>query len=104
MKVRNDKNNNERGYKMIGFGTYLNDYLEYEGISRSDFAFRLGITPEHLNEIINGKTNMSNSLMLSIAKFTGIDFNFIARIENRRRLEEDLKNKFHNLYKEGKKR
>ncbi|HHU55138.1 MAG TPA: helix-turn-helix domain-containing protein [Acholeplasmataceae bacterium] len=81
---------------MIGFGTYLNDYLKYEGISQSDFAFRLGITPKHLNEIINGKTNISNSLMLSIAKFTGIDLNFIARIENRRRLEEDLKNKFHN--------
>lgn len=74
---------------MIGFGSYLVDYLEYEGISQSDFAFRLGISKKHLNEIINGKSNMSSDLMYAIATLTGIDINFIAAIENKKKVTED---------------
>ena len=79
---------------MISFGSYLSDYLNYEGISQSDFAFRLGITQKHLNEIINGKTNISSDLMYSIAALTGIDINFIASIENKKKFEENLIKQF----------
>ena len=42
-----------RGNMIIGFGNYLKDYLELYNISQKEFALRLGITPKHLNEIIN---------------------------------------------------
>ena len=44
---------------MIYFGKYLKDYLEYSNISQTEFAMRMGITQKHMNEILNGKTNIS---------------------------------------------
>lgn len=51
---------------MQGFGSMLKDYLEYYKISQTDFAERLGISTKHMNEILNGKTNISEELMLSL--------------------------------------
>ena len=44
---------------MIYFGKYLKDYLEYSNISQTEFAMRMGITQKHMNEILNGKTNIT---------------------------------------------
>ena len=43
----------EKGDNMSGFGSMLNDYLEYHKISQTEFADRLGISQKHMNEIIN---------------------------------------------------
>jgi len=79
---------------MYGFGSMLKDYLEYNKISQTDFADRLGITQKHMNEIINGKTNLSIDLILGISLLTDIDANLIYYAENKKKTYEYLINKY----------
>ena len=79
---------------MIGFGSFLKDYLEYYKISQSDFADRLNITQKHMNEIINGKTKISPELMVAISILTDIDVQFIFRVEKDKEIYEELMNKY----------
>ena len=57
---------------MIYFGKYLKDYLEYNNISQTEFATRIGITQKHMNEIINGKTRITLEMAGNIERLTGI--------------------------------
>ncbi len=86
----------EKGDAMNGFGSMLRDYLEYHRISQSDFADRLGITQKHMNEIINGKTKISQELMILISLLTDIDINLIAFAEKRKETYDMLINKYKN--------
>ena len=79
---------------MFGFGSMLKDYLDYCKISQTEFADRLNISQKHMNEIINGKTNISNDLILTISLLTNIDANLIYYVENKKRVNDYLKNKF----------
>lgn len=79
---------------MSGFGEYLKDYLDYHKISQTDFAKRLGISFKHMNEIIHGTTRISEELMLAISLITDIDINFIAFIENKKRMYDYLYGKY----------
>ncbi|MBO6145654.1 MAG: helix-turn-helix domain-containing protein [Bacilli bacterium] len=79
---------------MFGFGNMLKDYLDYYKISQTEFADRLNISQKHMNEIINGKTNISNDLILAISLLTNIDANLIYYVENKKRVNDYLKNKF----------
>ena len=81
---------------MFGFGSMLKDYLEYYKISQTEFADRLNISQKHMNEIINGKTNISNDLILAISLLTNIDANLIYYVENKRKAHEYLNKKFKN--------
>ena len=81
---------------MNGFGSMLKDYLDYNRISQTDFADRLGISQKHMNEIINGKTNMSTELILLISLLTNIDANLIYYAENKKRIYNELINKYKN--------
>ncbi len=79
---------------MNGFGSILKDYLNYHKISQTDFADRLGITQKHMNEIINGKTNLSLELIISISLLTNIDANLIYYVENKKKTYEMLIKKY----------
>lgn len=79
---------------MQGFGSMLKDYLEYYKISQTDFAERLGISTKHMNEILNGKTNISEELMLGISLITDIDVNLIFYVETKKRIYEYLNERF----------
>ena len=79
---------------MQGFGSMLKDYLEYYKISQTDFAERLGISTKHMNEILNGKTNISEELMLGISLITDIDVNLIFYVETKKRIYEYLNETF----------
>ena len=79
---------------MNGFGSILKDYLNYYKISQTDFADRLGITQKHMNEIINGKTNLSLELIISISLLTDIDANLIYYVENKKKTYEKLIKKY----------
>ena len=81
---------------MLGFGPLLKDYLEYYKISQTDFADRLDITKKHLNNILNGKANISEELMISISLITNIDVNLIVFAEKKKRVKEYLYNRFKN--------
>ena len=75
---------------MVHFGEYLKDYLEYYNISQSEFASRLGITQKHMNEIINGKTNLTLEMAATIERLTGISSKFIVSVENANIIEQKL--------------
>lgn len=79
---------------MISFGSYLKDYLEYNNISQSEFALRLGITQKHMNEILAGKQNITLNMAGSIERLTNIPSSFIISIENKRTLINELLEKY----------
>ena len=79
---------------ILGFGSYLKDYLEYHNISQVEFSRMLDITPKHLNEILNKNIDISNELMIAISLITDIDINFIMKIENNKKMKQYLKEKF----------
>ena len=81
---------------MQGFGSMLRDYLEFYKISQTDFAERLGISTKHMNEILNGKTNISEELMLGISLITDIDVNLIFYVESKKRIYDYLNSNFDN--------
>lgn len=80
---------------IIGFGNYLKDYLELYNISQKEFALRLGITPKHLNEIINKNIDMSDELIGAISSITGIQADFIFGIEQQKKNKRYFLEKFH---------
>ena len=69
---------------MVYFGQYLKDYLEYNKISQTEFALRLGITQKHINEILNGKAKITLEMAANIERLTNIPSNFIISVENTR--------------------
>lgn len=81
---------------MLGFGSMLKDYLDFYKISQTDFADRLGISKKHMNNILNGNSNISEELMLSISLITDIDVNLIFYVENKKRLYDNLIKKYGN--------
>ena len=79
---------------VIGFGSFLKDYLEHYNISQVEFAERLDISTKHLSEILNKNIDISNDLMVAISLITNIDINFIVRIENSKKIKEYLIKEF----------
>lgn len=75
---------------MVYFGKYLKDYLEFYHISQSEFAMRMGITQKHMNEVLNGKTNITLEMAGNIERLTGINSNFIINIENSRKIKKSI--------------
>ena len=65
----------------IGFSRHLENYLEFYNITQSEFASRLNISQKHMNEIINGKADMSVDLIVAISNLTGISIDFIIKSE-----------------------
>lgn len=75
---------------MVSFGEYLKDYLEYSNISQTEFAMRMGISQKHMNELINGKTNITADMAANIERLTGIDAGFILRVENAKKITDNI--------------
>ena len=82
---------------MIYFGKYLKDYLEYNNISQTEFATRIGITQKHMNEIINGKTRITLEMAGNIERLTGIKSEFIINVEPSRILKENILRQYGNI-------
>ena len=75
---------------MVYFGEYLKDYLEYNKISQTEFALRMGVTQKHINDIISGRQKITLEVAASIERLTGISSSFIILVENVRYIEEEL--------------
>ena len=75
---------------MVYFGKYLKDYLEFNNISQTEFAMRMGITQKHMNELLNGKTNVTLEMAANIERLTGIDAGFIINVENSKKIKEQI--------------
>ena len=79
---------------MLGFGKYLKDYLEFNNISQTEFASRLGVSQKHMNEILNGKISITLEKAAQIYRLTGIPIEFIINAENRKMVTEYLMDKY----------
>ena len=79
---------------MLGFGKYLKDYLEFNKISQTEFASRLGVSQKHMNEILNGKISITLEKAAQIYRLTGIPIEFIINAENRKMVTEYLMDKY----------
>lgn len=75
---------------MVSFGEYLKDYLEFNNISQTEFAMRIGITQKHMNELLNGKKNVTAEMAANIERLTGIDSGFILKIENSKKITDKI--------------
>lgn len=81
---------------MISFGEYLKDYLEFNNISQTEFAMRMGITQKHMNEILNGKKNVTAEMAANIERLTGINSGFILKVENSKKITDKIIEKYKN--------
>ena len=79
---------------MLGFSRYLKDYLEFNNISQTEFASRLGISQKHMNELLNGKMSITIERAAQIYHLTNIPIEFIINAENRKNITEYLLNKY----------
>ena len=79
---------------MAGFSNYLKEYLEFNNISQTEFASRLGISQKHMNELLNGKMAITLERAAQIYHLTNIPIEFIINSENRRYITEYLLNKY----------
>ena len=79
---------------MLGFSRYLKDYLEFNNISQTEFASRLGISQKHMNELLNGKMSITLERAAQIYHLTNIPIEFIINAENRKNITEYLLNKY----------
>lgn len=75
---------------MVSFGKYLKDYLEFNNISQTEFAMRMGITQKHMNEILNGKANITLEMAANIERLTGINSSFIINVENSKKMSDKI--------------
>ena len=48
---------------------------------------RMGITQKHMNELLNGKTNITLEMAANIERLTGINSSFIINVENSKKLQ-----------------
>ena len=81
---------------MTGFSRYLKDYLEFNNISQTEFASRLGISQKHMNELLNGKMAITLERAAQIYHLTNIPIEFIINAENRKYVTEYLLKKYGN--------
>ena len=87
---------------MVSFGKYLKDYLEFNNISQTEFAMRMGITQKHMNEILNGKSNITLEMAANIERLTGINSSFIINVENSKKMSDKILETYENEEKKKK--
>lgn len=75
----------------IRFKDFLIDYLEYNNISNKDFANRIGITPKHLIDILDGTRDLSSSVIINISIVTNIPIEYIYSIETSYKIKKNIK-------------
>lgn len=56
---------------IYNFLHYAKEYLEFNNISQTEFATRLGITQKHMNELLNGKMSITLEKALPGTKVRG---------------------------------
>lgn len=57
---------------VVTTGDFIAEWMEGEGINAAELARRLGVTPKHVSELLNGKAPLSHGLALALEQVTGI--------------------------------
>ncbi|MCF0117583.1 MAG: HigA family addiction module antidote protein [Bacilli bacterium] len=57
-------------------GYYIKEYIEDNGMTQEEFAFRLGTTPKNLSLLIRGEQSISVDIASKIARLTGTSIKY----------------------------
>ena len=81
---------------MISVGTLLNEYLNENKMSQTEFAEKHNISKKHVNEIISGKTGISLDTLILLSLITDNDLNVLIHFNEHKKCEDELNTKFKN--------
>ena len=76
------------------FGKFLSKYLEFKKISIYDFSYRLGISYDEMNAILDNDIKLSDELIFNIVFLTKIDIYFIYFLNDKTKFYSLLKLKY----------
>jgi len=62
-------------------GETLKEVLDDKNITQKELALRLGVTPKHINKIINGTATISSDIALKLESVLGISASFWNKLE-----------------------
>ena len=62
-------------------GSVIADELEGRGILKKDFAWKIGLQPSHLSDLLKGKRHVSAKLALKLEKLLGIEADLWLRLQ-----------------------
>ena len=72
------------------FGEELGELLEFQNISISDYAERIGTTPKNLIDIIEGRVALSLNMICNIAFVSEIPASYIFNIEEKYKIDKNI--------------
>ena len=75
-------------------GETIREQLEERKLSQKEFAVRMGLSKEHISQLINGKLALTSSVAISLEKVLGVPANFWLKLEasyreNLKRVKEE---------------
>lgn len=70
-------------------GDYLTEWLQENDQSVGSLAFRLGVQPSYVTELVTGKIPLTESVAVNLASLTGIPFDSWMRIERKYRTDSE---------------
>ena len=85
--------NNLAPFEPVHPGFVLRDELESRGISQRQLALKMDVPPSQLNEIINGKRNLTAEYALMIEALLGIPAVPLLRMQTDYNLQSARRNK-----------
>jgi HTH-type transcriptional regulator/antitoxin HigA len=62
-------------------GETLKEVLDDQNITQKELALRLGVTPKHINKVINGSATISPDIALKLESVLGLPANFWNKLE-----------------------
>ena len=63
-------------------GDTILETIEAIGMTRDQLAHRMGVTEEHINEVIKGKAVLTEDIVLKLEVVLGIDASFWRNLEH----------------------
>ena len=63
-------------------GYYIKEIVEESGLTQTDFAKRLDITPKSLNLLIRGEQNLSIDIAMKLSRMTGTSVSYWLNLQN----------------------
>ncbi len=74
-------NDRVTGFRAVHPGETLNEELKERGIKQKDLAEKIGMLPNHFNELIKGKRSFTEEIATALEKELGIPCDFWMRLQ-----------------------
>ena len=70
-----------KNYIAIPPGTTISEQLKHRNMSQKEFAQRMGMSEKHVNNLINGKVELSHTVALLLEAVLGVPARFWNNME-----------------------